>query len=258
MHVGLNERFPPVLLGKDGWEDRRVKSDLLQKIERWILPRIRNHTNFYMLIAVGNTISTPSVPTLVATTLPNSIALRVPSDNVAPSISSAQLDNNASGNRFALAKNDPSLAVLTNPRAEIFSSITNSNSAPITANAQTAFLAQLAGGDISSETQSIFLQYEKLLNYANVKYKPSNAGKPVEPVGIFKNILKSENVYTQDNIDIDDDLPEAENDYQVQVPEITSLRKNIEKSEYIRVRINLYQKTSISDVDNDTKKLEEV
>lgn len=126
-----------------------------------------------MFTPITNTSFLPTSPTLVATPLPNSIALRVPYDTVSPSVSSAQLDNNASGNRNPLPKID----------------ITQFQTS---ANAQTAFLTQLASSDISLETHGLFVQYEKLVSYANVKYKPSNAGKPVEPVGIFKNLLQQE------------------------------------------------------------------
>lgn len=146
-----------------------------------------------MFASIGNTINFSTSPTLVATTLPNSIALRVPYDNVAPSVSSAQLDNNASGNSISLAKIDnPQLPVPLNVTPEKFSLNTNTNSASFTANAQTAFLTQLASRDISPEVYGIFVQYEKLLSYANVKYKPSNAGKPVDPVGLFSTLLQLE------------------------------------------------------------------
>lgn len=134
----------------------------------------------------------PASPTLVATPLPNSVALRVPYGNVSPSVSNSQIDNNASGNRNSLPKNIIHPPISANTPTENFSLSTISNPATFTANSQTAFFAQLASGDISPETYGIFAQYEKLLSYANVKYKPSNAGKPVEPVSLFSTILQQE------------------------------------------------------------------
>ncbi len=144
-----------------------------------------------MFTPIGSTVPQPL--TLVATALPNSVALRVPEGNVAPSISSAELNNNASGNRNALPKADiQALPVVTNSAGEDFSVATNSNAPAYNSSSQTAFLAQLASGDISPEVHGIFVQYEKLLSYANVKYKPSNAGKPVEPVSVFSTLLELE------------------------------------------------------------------
>jgi|CXWL01.1.fsa_nt_gi hypothetical protein len=153
-----------------------------------------------MFASIGNTVNIPTPPTLVATALPNSIALRVPYDNVAPSVSSSQLDNNASGNRNSLPKTEsPQSFVNVSSAIENFSlSSLTVNSASYTANAQTSFLAQLAGGDLSPEVHGIFVQYDKLVSFANVKYKPSNAGKPVDPVGIFKTLLQLEHE-SQDN-----------------------------------------------------------
>ena len=146
-----------------------------------------------MFASIGNIFFTPQPPALTATALPNSIALRVPYDNVAPSVSSTQLDNNASSNNSQLPKTTaPQLSAAEESIAEKFNISVNSNFPSLTANAQTTFFTKLASGDISTETHGLFLQYEKLLSYANVKYKPSNAGKPVEPIGIFGAILQQE------------------------------------------------------------------
>ena len=146
-----------------------------------------------MLSPLGNINSIATTPTLVATALPNSIALRVPYDNVAPSVSSAQLDNNASGNRNSLPKTEvPQTVASTASANEKFFLSSLANSTSFSASAQTTFLAQLASGDISPEVRSIFAQYDKLVSYANVKYKPSNAGKPSEPSSLFGAFLKQE------------------------------------------------------------------
>jgi hypothetical protein len=134
-----------------------------------------------------------ATPTLVATTLPNSSALRVPYDNVAPSVSSAQLDNNASANRnFTTKTNILPQPLPSNGTEEKFSFNQAGNSIYFSPGAQTAFLAQLASGDISAEVHGIFVQYEKLVSYANVKYKPSNAGKPADNAGLFSTLLQLE------------------------------------------------------------------
>lgn len=160
-----------------------------------------------MFASLGNTINFLTSPTLVATTLPNSIALRAPYDSVAPSVSSAKLDNNASGNSISLPKSDESqLPVPANIATEKSFLSTNTNSASFAANAQTAFLTQLASGDISPEVYGIFVQYDRLISYANVKYKPSNAGKPVDPVGLFSALLQLEKENSVNSPQIDDKL----------------------------------------------------
>jgi hypothetical protein len=146
-----------------------------------------------MFATIGNTVNIPTSPTLVATALPNSNALRPPYDNVTPSVSSAKLDDNASGNRILLLKSEnPQTSIPANIQAEKFIATQSANSTSFAANAQTAFLTQLASGDISPEVYGIFVQYDKLVSYANVKYKPSNAGKPVEPVTLFGSLMQLE------------------------------------------------------------------
>ncbi len=147
----------------------------------------------HMFATIGTIVNIPTSPTLVATALPNSNALRPPYDNVTPSISSAKLDDNASGNRILLLKNENTQQSLpANIQAEKFVLAQSANSTSFAADAQTAFLTQLAGGDISPEVYGIFVQYDKLVSYANVKYKPSNAGKPIEPVTLFSTLIQME------------------------------------------------------------------
>ncbi len=189
-----------------------------------------NHTNNFnnMFASIGNTVNIPTSPTLVATTLPNSIALRVPSDNIAPSVSRPQLDNNASGNRNSLPKTEAPLSfVNANSAIENFSiSSLPANSASYTANAQTSFLAQLAGGDISPEVRGIFVQYDKLVSFANVKYKPSNAGKPVDPIGIFKTLLQLEHESEDNTQPID--LADVQNESVATIPTDNAIQASAE------------------------------
>jgi len=134
----------------------------------------------------------PAHINLVATPLPNTLALRVPNNNVAPSPSSAQIDNNASANSgFILEK--ISIAPLPIPLQSVggFSAqnyvLTQTSGGAV----QAEFLAQLAGGDASPEVDKIFAQYEKLVKYGAVKYKPSDAGKPENPESIFNAALQN-------------------------------------------------------------------
>lgn len=187
-----------------------------------------------MFAYLGNTINIPAPVTLVATPLPNSIALRAPYDNVSPSVSSAQLDNNASGNRNYLPKENVAQTIVANPSPENFS-VNNSpsNSPSYTANAQTSFLAQLAAGDISPEVRGLFAQYDKLVSYANVKYKPSNAGKPTEPVSLFKTLLQLEKEPSSHTlpdefpVDIPADISYVQNAFPAQVTKEFSLPEDI-------------------------------
>jgi hypothetical protein len=152
-----------------------------------------------MFNPIGN-VAVSGPLTLVATALPNAIALRAPADNVPPSVSSPELSNNARGNRATGSKTQTPQNISLPLISEEPQIATNDNVARYTSNAQTAFLAQLAGGELSPEVSGIFLQYEKLLSYANVKYKPSNAGKPVDSVGIFKTLLQIESESPKENV----------------------------------------------------------
>ncbi len=120
-----------------------------------------------MFSAVNN-INSPTIPSLVATALPRSDALRVPYYTVPPIVASQQSASQQSYNQ---------------PMDIVYKT------------AQTNFLAQLAGGEISSEVRGIFVQYEKLVSYGNVKYRPSDAGKPATPAGLFDAILHEEQSY---------------------------------------------------------------
>jgi hypothetical protein len=124
----------------------------------------------------------PAHINLVATPLPNTLALRVPSTDVAPSPSSAQIDNNASANSGFISEKI-SVAPLPIP-LQTSAGLSAQNYVLAQTNGgavQAEFLAQLASGDASPEVDKIFAQYEKLVKYGTVKYKPSDAGKPENP-----------------------------------------------------------------------------
>ena len=58
---------------------------------------------------------------------------------------------------------------------------------------QAAFIAQLAAQDATQETHVALLQYEKLVEISNVKYKPSDAFKPsADPSSLFSRLVSSE------------------------------------------------------------------
>lgn len=148
-----------------------------------------------MLPLVANN-SIPTPPPVVNTLLPGTTIAHVPYDNVAPSFSNAEVNNNASNN------NTPPSAHETEPVSaisveEAFANYLGGSASPVpNVNAQATFLAQLIGQDITvpPETVGILVQYEKLDAYANVKYKPSNATKPESvPAGAFSRILQEGN-----------------------------------------------------------------
>lgn len=129
---------------------------------------------------------------LVATTMPDAIAVRAPYDNVAPSVSSPQLNNNASPN------NEVVPATAEDVQAAAAASETSSFTLPSNAQAiansgsQAAFLAQLIEQDGSPTAQNVLVQYEKLVNFSLVKYKPSDAGRPqADPAATFEKVFQS-------------------------------------------------------------------
>jgi len=141
-----------------------------------------------MFASIAN-ISIPAHINLVATPLPNSVALRVPSTNVSPTISSAQIDNNASGNsNFIPQKTTASSLAIPLQTSSAFSAQNYVLSGTSGGAVQAGFLAQLASGDSSPEVDKIFVQYEKLVKYSTVKYKPSDAGKPEDAASSFSSV----------------------------------------------------------------------
>lgn len=144
-------------------------------------------------VSVTSTITTP--PPIVNTTTPGTNDVHTPPTIVAPSFSSPQADNNARGNntRVALPEQQP----LSTPQAPPSSPAVGVPQSPadkFTLGAQTNFLAQLIGQDITPSVQGVLVQYEKLVNISNVKYKPSDALKPqAQPSSLFGKLLQVEN-----------------------------------------------------------------
>src|SRR5688500_7077465 len=150
-----------------------------------------------MLPAVTSNVvyTPPQQAPLVNTVILGSEVTRVPSDNVPPSVSNAQVDNNARGNGTFAAGIPPPDTPETSADI-VFNPAPGGRPAP-TVNLPTAFLAQLLGqslpAEIGGSTQTLLIEYEKLIALSNVKYKPSNAFKPPPlPASIFGAILQQE------------------------------------------------------------------
>jgi hypothetical protein len=158
-----------------------------------------------MLPAVASNVAfiPPQQAPLVNTVILGSEVTRVPSFNVAPSVSNAQVDNNTKGNSNSFARtNTPDISDSDTDKS--FSLPSAVRPAPFIA-LPTSFLAQLLGqsvGDADLATQGILVEYEKLVAISNVKYKPSNALKPLPDLsGVFGSLLSQPDdtaVVTQD------------------------------------------------------------
>jgi len=142
------------------------------------------------MLQIGTTTNAYTLPPpLVNTTTPGTSVTHVPYDNVAPSVSSAQVDNNAKGNSEATASTAYQIAADAQSANDSIAALSN-NSATLSATAQAPFIAQVAAQDDTQETLAVLA---KLVEYSNVKYKPSNAMKPTDaPSGVFGRILASE------------------------------------------------------------------
>lgn len=139
--------------------------------------------------SVNNPVPVP----IVNTTLPGTVVVHVPYDNVAPSISSAQVNNNASPNSEAAAAEEETATDQADAVSEEAQAASNatSNAAPSLPGPQATFLAQLLSQDGSPPVQTILVQYEKLNALGNVKYKPSNAFRPTQaPANTFGQLLQ--------------------------------------------------------------------
>ncbi len=149
-----------------------------------------------MLPLINTTLTsvTPQ-PSLVATPVPESNTLRVPPTAVAPPVSSAQIDPNASGNNQLLPQ---TTGTPSSPSAAIAQSlvVTANNLSPgAPIGAPATLLAQMIGQNLPPEAQNmlrgVLNEYEKIIVNSYVKYKPSNASLPrAEPAGAFSQMLK--------------------------------------------------------------------
>ena len=134
---------------------------------------------------------------LVNTTTPGTNTVHVPYDNVAPSASDAQVDNNTQGNNTVIlppeqAASYDNTASTQENNATVSAQLQASTAS--NAGVQSAFVAQLAAQDDSPETHVILVQYEKIIANGNVKYQPAQLGlKPqAAPSSVFGRILQGE------------------------------------------------------------------
>jgi hypothetical protein len=147
------------------------------------------------MLPVTTTSAYTTPPPLVNTTTPGTTVVHVPPDTVAPSFSSPQVDTNARGNNAGLPASQPPPQPQSQLSADAsaFPTLTGSNAQKFTLGAQANFIAQLIGQDITPSVQGILVQYEKLVNIGNVKYKPSDAFKPqAEPSSLFGKLLQAD------------------------------------------------------------------
>ena len=150
------------------------------------------------MLTIGTTTNLYIQPPIVNTTTPGTTVLHVPPDNVAPSVSGAQVDNNTKGNNAAPQAVEEQVVLSEAAGTATFSVIPATTPSSQSVSAQSAFIAQLAGQDTSQETHTILKQYEKLVEFSNVKYKPSNAFKPSSsPASVFGSILHQEKAAPQ-------------------------------------------------------------
>jgi len=132
----------------------------------------------------------PPTP-VIGTTVPDSTVTHLPPDNVPPSFSSVQVNNNARGNSTPTPQDEitPDEVAAQSDAAPIVSSQSLTQPGGQVASAQATFLTQLVAQD-DPQSQTILVQYEKLVAYSNVKYKPSNAlGPQIAPASLFSNII---------------------------------------------------------------------
>ncbi|MDX1974629.1 MAG: hypothetical protein SFT92_03020 [Rickettsiales bacterium] len=149
-----------------------------------------------MLPVVANIVNpTPVQTNLVATPIPDNTALRVPVDNVPPSVSNAQINNNTRGNGNAVViKAEQATATTTEGDAFIVPTARSLSNGSHD-NAQTGFITQILSQDeLAAQPpavlKSILEQYEKIVVRSYVKYKPSNATlPPPPPPGILGSVL---------------------------------------------------------------------
>ncbi len=137
----------------------------------------------------------PSQPALVATPVPDNNTLRVLPTSVAPPVSSAQTDPNASGNNQLLIPTASSAPAAASAAPAMAGTVTNL-SPEVPLGAPATLLAQMMGQNLPPEVQNslrgVLNEYEKIIINSYVKYKPSNASLPqAEPASTFNQMLKA-------------------------------------------------------------------
>ncbi|MEZ5692047.1 MAG: hypothetical protein R3D71_10355 [Rickettsiales bacterium] len=145
-----------------------------------------------MFTPISSITATTVSSTLALSPLPNSSSFAVNSNSIIPADIVQNHVNSTNRNKAVNIKNSSENSFPTNESTNNYAPrIANNNNYLTPSNSRAIFLTQLASGDISPEIQGIFAQYNKLISYANVKYKPSNAGKPnIDPNSIFSLLLR--------------------------------------------------------------------
>jgi hypothetical protein len=133
----------------------------------------------------------PTQPTLVATSLPGTNALRPAYDAVAPSVSNPSVSNNSKGTggyagSASAPAPSPVVPLLSTPMPASFST----SSASL--NASAMFATQALAQD-SGSAETIFATYDQLVAASLVKYAPSNAALPQpEALNLFAKLLNEQ------------------------------------------------------------------
>lgn len=148
-----------------------------------------------MIPVINTAVNIPPAQTaLVATPLPDTNTLRVPFDNVPPSVSNAQVNNNARGNGAYAAVESVDYAV---PVASASTAAAAGSQSSVAPGIPAAFIAQLVGQQMPVALQGalggVLAEYEKMIVSSFTKYRPSNASlPPPPPSGVYGRILQQE------------------------------------------------------------------
>jgi hypothetical protein len=134
-------------------------------------------------------------PSLIATPVLDSNALRVPPTAVAPTVSNAQVDPNASGKNPLLPQTSGTSSAPASVMAQSLVSVTVNLAPEKSLGAPATLLAQMIGQNLPPEAQSalrgVLNEYEKIVINSYVKYMPSNASLPQsEPASAFSQMVK--------------------------------------------------------------------
>lgn len=136
----------------------------------------------------------PTPPPVSTVPAPVAATQAVVPTAVTPTISIASSSNNARGNNGLLGIGASTAGAP--PPASQPAPASNARAAAIlqanglTTSDTNGFLAQLISQDLSPESRSVLVQYEKLVYFSTIKYKPSDAQKPeAVPADLFSRIV---------------------------------------------------------------------
>lgn len=163
------------------------------------------------LINIAPTPITPQA-SLVSTPVPDSNTLRVPPSTVAPPVSSAQVDPNASGKNQLLPQTGTTASTPSSPPT--VTTGTNNLAPEVPLGAPATLIAQMLGQktlppEAQNALRGVLNEYEKVIINSYVKYKPSNAFLPQsEPSSAFSQLVKQ--IPVQEKPAPADNAPETE------------------------------------------------